>query len=262
MRAILLLACVLCDGAVAASASGRHWSIALETVTCGQPLVTIGAGIRYRGPAGAVEAPVVQLVDREGSARPPKSVAWKEGSKPLAEWLSTGGLRNIKPEALGEIALRFDVAGAARPLRLEFGDVEGFAVCPRQSELPRRPAAGKGPAKVLVHRGRYPCRPARTIEAEYPPYLPRQLLVFGRGYLPSARTIELPMGKAPAQSYAFSGPDDLKTVEQAARRAIAADFPWYAEGRYFAFNWGVQRSQSGNEIYSVGIYELRSCPGA
>lgn len=250
---------MLCENAVAATASGRHWSIAIESVTCGQPVLTIGAGIRYRGPAGAVEAPVIQLADRDGKARPPKSVAWKAGGRPLAEWLSMGGLRNIKPEALGEVELKFDFTAAGRPLRLEFGDVDAFAICPRQGELPRPPPAAKGKANVPVHRGRYPCRPGGTIEADYPPYLPRQLLVFGRGYLPNARAIELPMGRSPAQSYAFSGPDDLKTVEDAARRAIAADFPRYAGEAYYAFNWGVQRSQSGNEIYSIGIYELRSC---
>ena len=260
MRLVVVLAFAFCDAAAAATASGRHWSIAPGTVTCGQPLVTVGARIRYRGPPGAVEAPVVQLVDRDGKARPPKSVAWKEGGKPLAEWLSTGGLCNIKPEVLGEVDLRFEVAAARRPLRLEFGDVDAFAVCPKQADLPRPPQAQKVKANVFVHRGRYPCRAGRTIEAEYPPHLPRQLLVFGRGYLPNARAIELPMGRAPAQSYAFSGPDDLNTVEEAARRAIGEHFPQYAGRGYFAFNWGVQRSQSGNEIYSIGIYELRSCP--
>jgi hypothetical protein len=114
-----------------------------------------------------------------------------------------------------------------------------------------------------VHRARYPCVPSRTVAAEYPPYLPKQLLLFGHGYLPSARQIELPMGKAPAQPYSYVGPDDLIAVEQAARQAVMADFPAYAErSRYFAFNWGVQKSQSGNDVYSLGIYELRRCPGA
>ena len=244
----------------AIAASGRHWGISIERIQCAQPLLTLGAAVRYLGPAGAVEAPVVELVDGEGKPRAPKSVAWKAGGKPLAEWLATGGLRNIKPERLGEIELKFDVATAAAPLRLEFGDIDAFALCPRQSRLPEAPKRAKGTAKLVVHRARYPCSPAGAIEAEYPPYLPRQLLVFGRGYLPSARAIELPMGRSPAQSYAFSGPDDLKTVEDAARRAVAADFPQYAAARYFAFNWGVQRSRTGNEIYSIGIYELRRCP--
>jgi hypothetical protein len=84
--------------------------------------------------------------------------------------------------------------------------------------------------------------------------------VLGRGYLPNARSIELPMGRAPAQSYAYAGVDDLKFIEDAARRALAADFPQYRAPRYFAFNWGVQRSQSGNEIFAVGVYDLRPCP--
>jgi hypothetical protein len=100
------------------------------------------------------------------------------------------------------------------------------------------------------------------VAAEFPPYLPRQLLVFGRGYLPNVREIELPMGRSPAQSYAYAGLDDLKAIEDAARRALGADFPEYRSPKYFAFNWGVQRSQSGNELYSVGVYELRPCPGA
>jgi hypothetical protein len=66
---------------------------------------------------------------------------------------------------------------------------------------------------------------------------------------------------APAQPYAFAGADDLAAVDDAARRALAADFPDYPIGdKYFAFNWGVQKAQSGNEAYSVGIYELRPCP--
>ncbi|HEX2333759.1 MAG TPA: hypothetical protein VHI32_11370, partial [Burkholderiales bacterium] len=108
-----------------------------------------------------------------------------------------------------------------------------------------------------------PCNPSRTVAAEYPPYLPRQLLFFGRGYLPGVRQIELPMGRAPAQSYAYAGPDDLAAVEKAARQALRADFPQYeSPSKYFAFNWGVQKTQSGNVAYSIGIYELRRCPGA
>jgi hypothetical protein len=100
------------------------------------------------------------------------------------------------------------------------------------------------------------------VTAEYPPYLPLQLVVLGRGYLPNARAIELPMGRAPAQAYAYAGLDDLKAIEDAARRALGADFAHYRAPQYFAFNWGVQRSESGNEVYAVGLYELRPCPAA
>jgi hypothetical protein len=100
------------------------------------------------------------------------------------------------------------------------------------------------------------------VAADYPPYLPKQLLLFGRGYLPSAREVALPMGRAPAQAYAYSGPDELKALEAAARKAIAADFPQYDKARHFAFNWGVQKARSGNDLYSIGIYELRACPAA
>jgi hypothetical protein len=117
---------------------------------------------------------------------------------------------------------------------------------------------------MRVYRNRYLCTQAsgapRTIEASYPPYLPRQLLLFGRGYLPNARQIELPMGKAPAQPYFYSGLDELNAVEDAARSALSADFPQYAGGAHFAFNWGVQKAASGNEMYSVGIYALGPCP--
>ena len=70
------------------------------------------------------------------------------------------------------------------------------------------------------------------------------------------------MGRAPAQSYAYAGADDLKTIEDAARRALAADFPQYRAPQHFAFNWGVQRSQSGNELFAIGVYELAACPAA
>ena len=99
----------------------------------------------------------------------------------------------------------------------------------------------------------------KTIEADHPPYLPKQLVVLGRGYLPSVRHIDLPMGAAPAQGYFYSGADTLDAIELAARRAIAADFPQYAAGGYFAFNWGEQRSATGNQIDSIGLYELRPC---
>ena len=70
------------------------------------------------------------------------------------------------------------------------------------------------------------------------------------------------MGRAAAQSYAYAGVDDLKAIEDAARGALGADFPQYRAPQYFAFNWGVQRSPSGNELFAIGVYELRACPAA
>ena len=242
--------------------------------------MTLGARIDYLGPSGAVEAPLSQLTDATGKTYPPKSVAWKAGAKPLAQWLSTGGLRNIKPQSLGEVELKFDLGGASRPLSLEFGDVRAFPLTRKASDknvcatflkpdeiraprAARRAAVDSSKLDFPVHRARYPCDPSRTVAAEYPPYLPRQLLLFGRGYLPSARQVELPMGRSPAQPYAYAGADDLAAVEQAARRALLADFPEYVNRlKYFAFNWGSQKSQIGNEVYSIGIYELRRCPAA
>ncbi len=279
---ILVAAVVLCHAAAcaaAAVASGRNWRIAIDSIACPAPgsLLTVGLRVDYLGPSGAVEAPVIQLTDGAGRTHVPKSVAWKPGAKPLAEWLSTGGLRNLKPEALGEVELKFDARGASAAASLEFGDIQAFPltrkatgkrVCesllkPGEIRAPRAARRARVDASKLdfpVHRARYPCAASRTIAAEYPPYLPRQLLLFGRGYLPSTRRIELPMGRSPAQAYAYAGPDDLAAVEQAARRAIAADFSRYANAKHFAFNWGVQRSRSGNELYSIGIYELRPCP--
>ncbi len=265
----LVLAMLAANAAQAAEASGRNWRISIEILEC-RPLLVAGTRVRYLGPSGPVEAPLTRLVDGSGKRTLPKSVAWKPGSRPLAEWLSAGGLRNLKPEALGEVELKFDPAEATGVLSLEFGDIPAFAVtgsgkCLRSDQLraPRAPARrdAKPGADFPVHRARYACTPSRTIAAQYPPYLPRQLLLFGRGYLPSAREIELPMGTAPAQPYLYSGLDQLDAVEQAARRALAADFPHYAAAsKYFAFNWGSQKSASGNEVYSIGIYELRPCP--
>ncbi len=265
----LVLALLAGNAAHAADASGRNWRISIESLEC-RPLLVVGTRIRYLGPGGPVEAPITRLVDGAGKRTVPKSVAWKPGSRPLAEWISAGGLRNLKPEALGEVELKFDAGDATGVLNLEFGDIPPFAVaaggkCLKSDQLraPRAPASREAKLNTAfpVHRARYACTPSRTIAAQYPPYLPRQLLLFGRGYLPSAREIELPMGTAPAQPYLYSGLDQLDAVEQAARRALAADFPQYAApSKYFAFNWGSQKSASGNEVYSIGIYELRPCP--
>ena len=195
-------------------------------------------------------------------------MVWKRGDRALGAWLVGGGLANLQAEEVGEMQFRFPAPGGVA--NLEFGDIAPFALtrkgaCLKIAELraPRAVRAAGKASRFAVHRARYPCAPSRTIAAEYPPYLPRQLLLFGRGYLPNAREIALPMGVAPAQPYAFAGPDDLAAVENAARQALAADFPQYPIGdRYFAFNWGVQKAQSGNEAYSIGIYELRPCRGA
>jgi hypothetical protein len=273
---------MLCHAAAStasAVASGRNWSVSISRLECQGASVVVGLQVRYLGPSGAVEAPVSQLTDQSAKPYPPKSVAWKPGAKPLAEWLSAGGLRNLKPEPLGEVDLKFDLSGATGALSFEFGDIRALSVTrrplaggcddflrPEQIQAPRAARPAKVDSSKLdfrVHRGGYPCSPSRTITADYPPYPPMQLLLFGRGYLPGARTIELPMGRAPAQGYAYAGPDDLGTVEKAAQHALLADFPQYASrSKYFAFNWGVQKSQSGNDAYSIGIYEIRRCPRA
>lgn len=276
VRALIALAVAWClaqDVAAAAVASGRNWSISIDGLECHGNLIVLGLRIRYLGPSGPVESPVSQLLDARGKQHLPKSLAWKPGAKPLAEWLSKGGLRNLEPEPLGEVELKFDVEGAAPALSLEFGDIPAFALTgktklaclePDRIQTPRAPRRARVEASKLdfpVHRARYPCSASRTIAAEYPPYLPRQLLLFGHGYLPNARHIELPMGRSPAQPYAYAGPDNLAAVEQAARQALMADFPQYGNrAKYFAFNWGVQKSQSGNDMYSIGVYELRPCP--
>ena len=68
------------------------------------------------------------------------------------------------------------------------------------------------------------------------------------------------MGTAAAQAYAYAGPQTQSAVEAAAQRLIATDFPAYRSADHFAFNWGEQKAQSGNDMYSIGIYELRACP--
>jgi hypothetical protein len=281
MRALALLGLLWAAQAEAAAvASGRNWRVAIDGIEC-EALLVIRARVHFLGPKGAVEAPVIRLTDAAGRRHLPKSVALSPGSRPLAEWLSAGGLRNLDSESLGEIQLKFEVSDATGALQFEFGDIRGFA-------LTREPAAGKGVCESLlrpeqmrgaraarpapvdksklgapVHRARYPCRPpSRIVAAEYPPYLPRQLLLFGRGFLPNAREIELPMGRAAAQPYSYTGPDNLVAVEDAARRALLADFPGYRGSRYFLFNWGTQKAASGNEMYSIGIYDLRPCPPA
>ena len=277
-----LLAAIAAAHAVGAEAgavaAGRNWRLSIDSVECqsSEAVLSIRTRIDYLGPKGPVEAPLSQLVDANGKRHLPRSLVWRRGSKPLAAWLSAGGLSNLQSESVAEVELKFDLRDAQGDLQLEFGDIRALALTrkkgpgcegllrPEQLRAPRAaPRAGTKPG-MRVYRNRYLCTQAsgapRTIEASYPPYLPRQLLLFGRGYLPNARQIELPMGKAPAQPYFYSGLDELNAVEDAARSALSADFPQYAGGAHFAFNWGVQKAASGNEMYSVGIYALGPCP--
>src|SRR5688572_21048525 len=278
MRAWLLavMAAHACGVDAAAVASGRNWRISIDGIECEASVINVRTRIGYVGPKGPVEAPVSQLVDAAGKPHPPRSLVWQRGSKPLAAWLSAGGLSNLQSESIAEVELKFDVRGAQGDLQLEFGDIRAFALTrkrgtgcegllrPEQLRAPRAATREGAKPGMRIYRNRYLCTQTsggpRTLEASYPPYLPRQLLLFGRGYLPNARQIELPMGKAPAQPYFYSGLDELKAVEDAARRAISADFPQYAGGAHFAFNWGVQKAASGNEMYSVGIYAVGACP--
>jgi hypothetical protein len=299
----LLPAAVLCQAAdcgASAVASGRHWRVAVNSIECeaAASLITIGARIHYLGSTGPVEAPVSRLIDGKGKPYLPRSLVWKSGSKQLAALLVAGGLKTMQSEDHSEIQLKFEVRDAAGGLQLELGDIKAFAltrkrtsaaVCesllkPDQVEVTRRSRPARvedAKLRIRVYRSAYPCVPQsraeaglRTTEAEYPPYLPRQLLLFGRGYLPSTRQVELPMGSSAAQSYSYAGPDNLDAIENAARRAVAADFPEYRSGlvaptadgspagkKFFAFNWGPQKAQSGNEAHSIGIYDLRSCAG-
>ena len=278
-RAFLLaagLACHLPGHGASAVASGRHWQLAVDSIACdaAESRVTLGARIRYLGPKVVVEAPVSQLVDGNGKAFPPRTLVWKGGGKDLAAWLSAGGLRQVKTELASEVQLRFEPRDASGGLSLEFGDIQAIALTPAapkgfcdllkpaQIKAPtRRARAEGGKLGIKVFRAAYACSPGpRSIEAQYPPYLPEQLLVFGRGYLPNLRHVQLPMGKAPAQSYAYSGPEELDAIEDAARRAAGADFPQFRSPKYYAFNWGTQKAASGNDMYSIGFYAIRACP--
>jgi hypothetical protein len=272
---------VAAESEAAVTASGRNWRIAIGSVACeGASLLVIGARIGYLGQKGLVEAPVSQLVDGKGKRIPARSLVWKSGSRESARWLSVGGVADLGPGDLGEFLIKFDTQDTAGELWLEFGDIAAFALThkgasaaaglceallrPERIQAPRAPAGAGGILRSRIYREAYPCRskegPLTTMEARYPPYLPRQLLVLGRGYLPGARYIDLPMGRAPAQGYRYSGPDELVAVEDSARRA-AADFPEYKSPKYFAFSWGLQSAPSGNHMYSIGFYELKPCPG-
>jgi hypothetical protein len=289
----MLLAGAGGQAAAATAGAGRHWEIAIESLGCepaGQ-IVTVGARIRYLGSRGVVEAPLVRIVDGGGKAHPPRGVVWTGGGKELVAWLAAGGMTNVQSAYAGTLQFKFALADLAPDLRLEFGDVPAIALTragaagkggfcgglldPARIQVARRPppARAEGTARPIhVYRDGYPCLPAgtgapRRVEAASPPYLPELLLVFGRGFLPNAREIALPMGTVPAQSYAYAGPDQLEGFEEAARRALRADFPALAAGlapaagrpTAFAFNWGLQRAASGNELQSIGLYRLRPC---
>jgi hypothetical protein len=269
---VLLVAC-------AWPAEARNWQVAIESLACesGGSMMSVGTRIRYLGPKTLVEVPILRLVGADsGKPIAPRSLAWQSGSKPLAALLVAGGVRALGSGEEAAVRLRFEVGDAAGPLQLELGDVPAFPLT-RQGRacasllkappVPARRAAGKPPAqapKLRVYRDAYPCRPAaggvRVIEANHPPYLPGQLLVLGRGYLPNARHVDLPMGRAPAQAYLYTGPDTLDAIERAALRFIAADFQAMLSGDAFAFNWGEHRGATGNQIDSIGLYALRACP--
>lgn len=273
---VLLLALLAGHAAAAPVASGRHWQLGVERIECSlaESSLTLGVRVRYLGPSGAAEAPVNRVVDGEGRAQAPRSLVWKSGSKLLAAWLAADGLANVKKDDAAQLEIRYRMESASG-LKLEFGDIEAFALArpgkslcegvlkPAQLQVPRRPPAGTGKPALRSYRDNYPCAPERgewrRVEAPHPPYLPERLLVFGRGYLPGLRQVELPMGRAPAQAHVYAGPEDILAIEEAARHVAAADYPAYG-ARHYLFNWGQQRAASGNELYSVGIYAIRACP--
>jgi hypothetical protein len=273
-RAIGFLAALCCaaDSGAAATASGKNWRLSIDSLECQGALMMLGTKIRYLGPKGPVEAPIIQVVDARGTRHPPRSLVWKQGAKSIADWMSGGGLAVLQSHDIGEVQLRFPVPEAGGELKLEFGDIPAFALTkggcagllPTEAlKAPRRGRAATAKTELRVYRHSYPCTAGSTrriIEAGYPPYLPRQLLVFGRGYLPNLREVALPMGRAAAQSYAFSGADDMKAVDALARRVAASDFSGYGAAKHFVFDWGLQRSASGNELHSAGIYGIGPCP--
>ena len=282
LAALLPALLVAAPAGAAAVASGRNWQIAIGSLACeGASVLVVGMKASYLGAKGLVEAPISQLVDAKGQRHSPRGLVWKSGSRDNARWLSSGGVADLRSGEVGDFQLKFDVQSASGELKLEFGDIAAFPLTrkdgmscesllrPDRIQPPRKPRTSLGgPARGRVYRSAYAClQPKgglRTVESLFPPYAARQLLLLGRGYLPNARFINLPSGHTPAQPYAYSGADDLKPVEEAALRALAADFPEYAKGlgtKYFAYNWGLQDAASGNKLYSIGIYEIRPCPG-
>ncbi|HEX2648810.1 MAG TPA: hypothetical protein VHN19_02610 [Burkholderiales bacterium] len=287
--AFTFLALFPCASGAAATASGRNWQVTPVELRCegNNAFLLVDLRLRYLGPKGLVEAPLTRLVDGAGRRFLPQSLVWKSGPRENVKWLVAGGVSALSPGEVGEFAFKFDVRGAGSSLSLEFGDIGAFALTRKDGDgstcekllpasrlhAPPAPAKAARPVKARVYRAAYPCTAQdalRTLEAKFPPYLPRQLLVFGRGFLPDAREVKLPMGSALAQSYAHTGVSDLDSIETAARRALGG-FPEYAphlvagpadaRKKYFLFNWGSEQAPSGNELFSIGVYDLKACPG-
>ena len=86
----------------------------------------------------------------------------------------------------------------------------------------------------------------------------RCTIVLGRGYLPNARLIELPMGWR-RRSRTHAGVDDLKFIEDARAARSPPTFCSTAHRDISPSTGACQRSQSGNEILAVGVYDLRPC---
>lgn len=285
ISATLILCCLSSAAVAAALGSGRHWQLSVEGLQCdpADSVVALDTRIRYLGATGLVEAPVLRIVDGAGRSVAPKSLVWKDGSKPLAALMSAGGVRAVEANSEGRLQFKFPLRDAGGELKLEFGDLKAIvlaraspgekSVCERllkpaqihAAQRARPPLGQVAAPRMRIYREAYPCRdPAggalRTVEARHPPVPPEQMLVFGRGYLPNLREVDLPTGKAPAQSYAYGGKDELDAFEEVARRAVAADFAAYPRSaKHYAFNWGVQRDAAGNELFSVGLYGLRPC---
>ena len=290
---LLILVCAAADAGAAAIASGRNWRVTIGSLQCDAgATLAIGTKIEYLGPTAPAETPANELADGEGKTIRPKSLVWKGGSKDLARWLPAGRMANVQTLAAADVELKYDARDAKGGLNLAFGDIPAFALTRKASGKPvceslLKPDELRAPRTMLVkpnmqaprvrvYRESYPCRTpqgaVRVREANQPPHLPLQMLLFGRGYLPAARQVDLPAGKTPAQSYVYAGTDDFAMLEDAARRAIAADFGSYRADllmvgdagvkKYYAFNWGHQKSLAGNELYSVGIYQVQACPRA
>src|SRR5262245_5958969 len=112
MRLLLLaLLTFQAAGAAAATASGRNWSLDVDSLQCDAAgsLLMIGIKLRYLGPKGAVEAPISELVDGAGRVIRPRSLVWQGGPKELARWLPTGGLAKVQSEYVGAMQLKFDL---------------------------------------------------------------------------------------------------------------------------------------------------------
>jgi hypothetical protein len=250
----------------------------------------VGIKLRYLGPKGAVEAPISELIDGAGGTIRPRSLVWQGGPRELARWLPTGGLAKVQFEYVGAMQLKFDLPAAAAGLKFAFGDIEAFPLTrtgaqracgsllkPGELQLPRalpRPVPKEKP-DLRVFREAYPCltpqRALRTVEANQPPQHPLHVLLFGRDFLPNVRQVDLPTGNVPAKSYSYTGADALVPLEEEASRMMAADYGDYLPGlvtapvsaskarKYFAFNWGVQKSRSGGALYPIAIYEVKAC---